>query len=125
MSSDPTDFPETAGPDVAGRAMLVQAAQPVRLECVARGYLFGAAWNDYQETGHGAWAARCPAGLRQAERLPEPIFTPTTKADEGHDLPLTDAEAAALVGDDRYEQLRDLTLAHLRVRRRARRASAG
>ena len=51
VSSDPTDFPETAGPDIAGRAMLVQAARPVRLECVARGYLFGAAWSDYQETG--------------------------------------------------------------------------
>jgi phosphoribosylaminoimidazole-succinocarboxamide synthase len=52
-----------------------------------------------------------PAGLRQAERLPSPIFTPTTKADEGHDLPLSDVDAAALVGDDLYEQLRDVTLA--------------
>jgi phosphoribosylaminoimidazole-succinocarboxamide synthase len=109
VSSDPTDFPETAGPEVAGRAMLVKAAQPVRLECVARGYLFGSAWSDYQETGHVA-GRPLPAGLRQAERLPAPIFTPTTKADEGHDLPLGDAEAAALVGADRYEELRDLTL---------------
>ena len=52
-----------------------------------------------------------PAGLRQAERLPEPIFTPTTKADEGHDLPLSDADAAALVGADRYDELRAITLA--------------
>jgi phosphoribosylaminoimidazole-succinocarboxamide synthase len=110
VSSDPTDFPETAGPEIAGRAMLVRAARPVRLECVARGYLFGAAWSDYQETGT-VRGRRLPAGLRQAERLPEPIFTPTTKADAGHDLPLSDAEAADLVGDDLYEQLRDLTLA--------------
>jgi phosphoribosylaminoimidazole-succinocarboxamide synthase len=110
VSSDPTDFPETAGREVAGRAMLVKAAQPVRLECVARGYLFGSAWSDYQETGRVA-GRPLPTGLRQAERLPTPIFTPTTKADEGHDLPLGDAEAAALVGADRYEQLRDLTLA--------------
>ena len=69
VSSDPTDFPETAGPDVAGRAMLVQAAQPVRLECVARGYLFGSAWSEYQETGT-VRGRPLPAGLRQAERLP-------------------------------------------------------
>ena len=94
MSVDPTDFPETAGPDVAGRAMLVRAAEPVRLECIARGYLFGAAWAEYQEHGTRA-GPRLPAGLRQAERLPEPIFTPTTKAESGHDLPLSDAEAIA------------------------------
>jgi phosphoribosylaminoimidazole-succinocarboxamide synthase len=110
VSSDPTDFPETAGAEVAGRAMLVKAAQPVRLECVARGYLFGSAWSDYQETGTVA-GRPLPSGLRQAEQLPTPIFTPTTKADAGHDLPLGDAEAAALVGADRYEELRDLTLA--------------
>jgi phosphoribosylaminoimidazole-succinocarboxamide synthase len=110
VSSDPTDFPETAGRDVAGRAMLVRAAQPVRLECVARGYLFGSAWSDYQETGT-VMGRPLPAGLRQAERLPEPIFTPTTKADEGHDLPLSDADAAALVGAGRYDELRAITLA--------------
>ena len=110
VSSDPTDFPETAGPDVSGRAMLVLAAQPVRLECVARGYLFGAAWSDYQETGT-VKGRPLPAGLRQAERLPESIFTPTTKADAGHDLPLSDAEAAELVGANLYEQLRAITLA--------------
>jgi phosphoribosylaminoimidazole-succinocarboxamide synthase len=109
VSSDPTDFPETAGPDVAGRAMLVRAARPVRLECVARGYLFGSAWSDYQATG--AVAGRVlPAGLREAERLPAALFTPTTKAEAGHDLPVSDAEAAELVGDQVFEQVRDLTL---------------
>ena len=109
VSSDPTDLPETAGADVAGRAMLVKAARPVRLECVARGYLFGAAWDAYQDTG-AVFGRVLPSGLRQAERLPEPLFTPTTKADAGHDLPLTDVEAAELVGDERFEEVRDLTL---------------
>jgi phosphoribosylaminoimidazole-succinocarboxamide synthase len=109
VSADPTDFPETAGPDVAGRAMLVRAARPVRLECVARGYLFGSAWQDYEETG-SVQGRPIPPGLAQAERLPSPIFTPTTKAEEGHDLPLSDTDAAALVGDERFEELRDLTL---------------
>lgn len=109
VSSDPTDFPETAGADVAGRAMLVKAAQPVRLECVARGYLFGSAWSQYESTGSVQGHAM-PPGLRQAEQLPEPIFTPTTKAESGHDLPLTPLEAAELVGGGRYEELRELTL---------------
>jgi phosphoribosylaminoimidazole-succinocarboxamide synthase len=109
VSSDPTDFPETAGPEVAGRAMLVRAARPVRLECVARGYLFGSAWSDYERTGTVAGRA-LPGGLREAERLPFPIFTPTTKADAGHDLPLDDAQAADLVGADVFEQLRATTL---------------
>jgi phosphoribosylaminoimidazole-succinocarboxamide synthase len=109
VSSDPTDFPETAGADVAGRAMLVKAARPVRLECVARGYLFGSAWSDYEATGSVQGHA-LPPGLRRAEQLPEPIFTPTTKAEAGHDVPLTPLEAAQSVGGDRYEQLRELTL---------------
>lgn len=110
ISCDPTDFPETAGPDVAGRAMLVRKTRPIRLECIARGYLFGGAWSEYQERGTVQGRAM-PAGMRQAERLPEPLFTPTTKAEAGHDEPLGDAEAADLVGADRFEQLRDLTLA--------------
>ena len=107
VSSDPTDFPETAGPDVAGRAMLVQAAQPVRLECVARGYLFGSAWSEYQETGHGvrphAAGRAAPGRAAARSRSSRPPPRPTS----GHDLPLTDAEAAELVGAERFEQLRD------------------
>ncbi len=109
VSADPTDLPETAGPDVAGRAMLVRAAHPIRLECVARGYLFGSAWKDYEQTGT-VQGRPLPSGLAQAERLPHPIFTPTTKAEAGHDLPLSDADAAQLVGDEVFEQVRDLTL---------------
>jgi phosphoribosylaminoimidazole-succinocarboxamide synthase len=109
VSVDPTDFPETAGDDVAGRAMLVRATRPVRLECVVRGYVFGHGWEEYAENGTvGGFAV--PAGLRQAEPLPQPLFTPTTKAESGHDLPLTASEAEELVGAGLYEQLRDVSL---------------
>jgi phosphoribosylaminoimidazole-succinocarboxamide synthase len=110
VSADPTDLPETAGPEVAGRAMLVRATRPVRLECIARGYLFGSAWSEYSERGTVCGRA-LPPGLRQAEVLPEPIFTSTTKAEAGHDEAVTDAEAAALVGDAVFEQVREATLA--------------
>ncbi|MEX2256424.1 MAG: phosphoribosylaminoimidazolesuccinocarboxamide synthase [Acidimicrobiia bacterium] len=110
VSSDPTDFPETAGPEVAGRAMLVRAARPVRLECIARGYLFGSAWSEYEQAGTVGGRPMLP-GLRQAERLPQPIFTTTTKAEVGHDETLTEHEAAAAVGDEVYAQVRDATLA--------------
>ena len=109
VSSDPADFPAGVGPEAAGRSMLVQVTDPIRLECVARGYLFGSAWSDYEATG-AVQGHALPSGLRQAEQLPAPLFTPTTKAEGSHDLPLTDAEAAALIGDDLFERVRDLTL---------------
>ena len=108
ISADPTDLPEVAG-DYAGRAMLVHATRPIRLECVVRGYLFGSAWKEYLEQGTiGGLSA--PIGLREAELLDEALFTPTTKADTGHDLALTPKEAIDLVGAARYDQLRDLSL---------------
>ena len=110
ISADPTDFPETAGPDVAGRAMMVRAARPVLMECVVRGYLFGSAFSEYKKQGT-VNGEPLPPGMVNAERLPEPIFTPTTKADEGHDLALTRDDAIALVGKDLYEELRDLSIA--------------
>ena len=108
ISSDPTDFPEIAG-DVAGRATLVRAARPIRLECVVRGYVFGGGWNEYQAKGTiGGFAV--PAGLRQAEKLPQALFTPSTKAEAGHDVPLSASEAAELVGADVYQRLKGLSL---------------
>jgi phosphoribosylaminoimidazole-succinocarboxamide synthase len=108
ISADPTDFPEIAR-DVEGRAMLVRSARPVRLECVVRGYVFGHGWSEYREKGTiGGQAA--PSGLLEAGKLPEPLFTPTTKADEGHDEGLTPDDAIALVGADRYNKLRDISL---------------
>jgi phosphoribosylaminoimidazole-succinocarboxamide synthase len=110
ISADPTDFPETAGSEVAGRAMMVKAARPVLMECVVRGYLFGSAWSEYQKQGT-VNGEPLPPGMVNAERLPEPIFTPTTKADEGHDTALTRDDAIALVGKELYEELRDLSIA--------------
>jgi phosphoribosylaminoimidazole-succinocarboxamide synthase len=94
---------------VSGRATLVRASRPILLECVVRGYLFGGGWQEYRDRGTvGGFSV--PEGLRQAERLPEPLFTPTTKAESGHDVPVTRAEAIALVGEERYEALRALSL---------------
>ena len=106
VSSDPADFPPGATElgDIAGRAMLVRSTEPVRMECIVRGFLFGSAWREYcvDRTVNGA---AMPAGMVEAERLPEPIFTPSTKAEAGHDLPLTRAEGIDLVGRELYERL--------------------
>jgi phosphoribosylaminoimidazole-succinocarboxamide synthase len=80
------------------------------MECIARGYLFGSAWKEYRE--HATVQGRpMPAGMQEAEALPEPMITTTTKADEGHDLPMSDAEAAALVGADALGRMREVALA--------------
>ena len=110
VSADPTDLPCAAGREVAGRAMLVRAAQPVPMECVVRGYLFGSAWKEYGKSGT-VNGVPLPEGLVEASELEEPIFTPTTKATEGHDVALTPEEAVALVGRARYDELRDLSIA--------------
>ncbi len=110
ISVDPADFPAGARPEADGRAMLVRRTEPVRMECIARGYLFGGAWKEYRE--HGTVQGRAmPAGMQEAEPLPEPLFTPTTKADAGHDEPITDAEAIALVGADGFDRLKTAALA--------------
>ena len=110
ISVDPATFPESARPDADGRATLVRRTDPVPMECIARGYLFGSAWAEYRE--HGTVQGRpMPAGMQEAEVLPEPLFTPTTKADAGHDLPMTDAEAVDLVGAETFARLRDAALA--------------
>jgi len=88
-----------------GRTMYVERLEIVPVECVVRGYLAGGGWKEYRETGACCGVA-LPAGLTESEKLPEPIFTPTTKADQGHALPMTFQEVAAEVGADRAEQLR-------------------
>jgi phosphoribosylaminoimidazole-succinocarboxamide synthase len=95
--------------DLAGRAMLVRRADVVPLECVARGYLSGSGWSQYRARGAVCGVSLAP-GLRESDRLPEPIFTPTTKADEGHDLPVSPQKAADLVGRGLAERLKELTL---------------
>jgi phosphoribosylaminoimidazole-succinocarboxamide synthase len=110
ISVDPADFPDDARPDADGRAMLVRRTDPVPMECIARGYLFGGAWKEYQEQGT-VQGRPMPTGMQEAEQLPETFFTPTTKADAGHDLPMTDAEAIDAVGEEVFTRLRDAALA--------------
>ena len=103
----PAPFAEETA--LSGRAMLVRRARVIPLECVARGYLAGSGWAQYREGGQ-VCGVELPPGLAESERLPEPIFTPTTKAAAGHDLPLTPDEARDLVGGGLYERLKELTL---------------
>ena len=94
----------------AGRAMLVMAAEVIPMECVIRGYLYGSSWKEYA-SGGGPTTEHLPSGLEMASKLPEPIFTPATKAESGHDENLTEAEARAFVGSELYEELRTRSLA--------------
>jgi phosphoribosylaminoimidazole-succinocarboxamide synthase len=91
--------------DLAGRAMVVRRAEVIPMECVVRGYLYGSSWKEYA-AGGGPTTEHLSQGLQQASRLPEPIFTPATKAHSGHDENLTESDARALVGDAVYEELR-------------------
>jgi phosphoribosylaminoimidazole-succinocarboxamide synthase len=95
---------------LAGRAMVVRRTEVVPMECVVRGYLYGSAWREYKKGG-GPTTEHLPAGLRMADRLPEPIFTPATKAATGHDENLDEAGARKLVGAEVYEELRKRSLA--------------
>ena len=98
-------------PDLCLRSMVVRKLKPLPIECVVRGYLVGSGWSSYQKSGT-VCGLRLPAGLHQAERLPEAIFTPTTKAPQGvHDEPIDDAQGAALVGPALYEQVKAASLA--------------
>ena len=113
IGTDPSSFPPpfAAHADLlAGRAMLVHKTTPFPIECVARGYLSGSGWKDYQQTG-AVCGVRLPQGLRESDRLPEPIFTPATKAASGHDINITEAQAAELVGAETLVGLKRLTLA--------------
>lgn len=112
ISTDPDDYPPAAraAADVLrGRSMLVTRTEPLPIECVARGYLSGSGWKDYVATGE-VCGIRLPAGLRESDRLPEPLFTPATKAQSGHDIDIPESEAARLVGADVLARVRDLTL---------------
>ncbi len=107
LSSFPAPFAaETA---LAGRAVLVRRARVIPMECVARGYLAGSGWAQYRDGG-AVCGVPLPPGLTASEPLPEPIFTPTTKAEAGHDLPLTPGDAVGLVGRGLFERLKELTI---------------
>jgi phosphoribosylaminoimidazole-succinocarboxamide synthase len=106
------DFPEPFNCQAAewsGRAMLVRRAEVVTVECVVRGYLAGSGWKDYQKTGSISGVA-LPPGLRESDRLPEPIFTPSTKADVGHDEPIDFDQVIRITGLEHALRLRELSL---------------
>jgi phosphoribosylaminoimidazole-succinocarboxamide synthase len=112
QSTNVDDFPARFQPfadQLRGRSMLVRRTNPVPIECVVRGYLVGSGWAEYRKTGSVCGIA-LPPGLREADRLPQPIFTPSTKADTGHDENISEAEAGRLVGADLVSRLRDYSI---------------
>jgi len=92
-----------------GRSILVKKAKPLPVECVVRGYLAGSAWSEYKEKGE-VCGIRLPSGLAEAEKLPQPIFTPATKAETGHDINITFAEMTRLIGEETAEIIKERSL---------------
>ncbi len=113
ITADVDQYPEVCRPYVdqlRGRSMLVKKCQPLAIECVVRGYLSGSGWKSYRQSGRVCGIA-LPAGLKESDRLPEPLFTPSTKAEAGqHDENIDFAAAARIVGAQLAEQVRDLSL---------------
>jgi len=112
VSLETDAFPEAARAHadvLRGRTMLVRRTDPIQIECVARGYLSGSGWKEYQQTGR-VCGIELPSGLRESERLPEPIFTPATKAETGHDENISEEEAGEIVGHTLTARLKALTL---------------
>ena len=95
---------------LAGRSMLVKKAEPIMTECVVRGYISGSAWKDYKKTGM-VCGIKLPEGLKESQKLADPIFTPSTKADEGHDLNISEEETKQIVGEDVFDFLKEKSLA--------------
>ena len=120
ISTEVADFPASCQPYaeiLAGRSMLVKKAAPLAAECIVRGYLSGSGWKDYQETG-AICGIKLPAGLKESDRLPEPIFTPSTKAELGtHDENISFETMAKLCGAEIANQVREVTLAIYRKAR--------
>jgi phosphoribosylaminoimidazole-succinocarboxamide synthase len=111
LETDASRFPApfNAFPDLGGRAVLVQKAQVLPVECVVRGYLAGSGWKEYQKS-QSVCGVALPPGLRESDKLPTPIFTPTTKADAGHDEPITFEQASQVLGAEHAAKVRDLAL---------------
>jgi phosphoribosylaminoimidazole-succinocarboxamide synthase len=113
LSTNVADYPAGArrfATQLEGRSMLCRKTTPLPVECVARGYISGSGWKDYQATGE-VCGIPLPKGLRESDRLPAPIFTPATKADSGHDENISEAAAAAVIGADLLARLKRLTMA--------------
>jgi phosphoribosylaminoimidazole-succinocarboxamide synthase len=113
ISTTVAEYPAAArafAPQLEGRSMLCRATTPLPVECVARGYVSGSGWKDYKATGE-ICGIPLPKGLRESDRLPEPIFTPATKAESGHDENISEEAAAKVVGADLLARLKALTMA--------------
>ncbi|MBW1779116.1 MAG: phosphoribosylaminoimidazolesuccinocarboxamide synthase [Deltaproteobacteria bacterium] len=113
ISSEPADYPEVCrkyASQLEGRSMLVQKTQPLPVECIVRGYLSGSGWQDYLETG-SVCGIRLPEGLRESDKLPMPIFTPSTKAQDGmHDENVSFDRAVEILGKEMAEEVRRISL---------------
>lgn len=112
IAVDPAKYPpslQAHGDALVGRSMLARRTTPLPVECVARGYISGSGWKDYKATGE-VCGIRLPSGLRESDQLAEPIFTPATKAQSGHDENISEAAAADVVGSDLLARLKRLTL---------------
>lgn len=112
ISIDVAAYPDAArkyASQLEGRSMLSRRTTPLPVECVARGYLSGSGWKDYKASGE-LCGITLPSGMKESDRLPEPIFTPATKADSGHDENISEATAANVVGADLLARLKKLTL---------------
>jgi phosphoribosylaminoimidazole-succinocarboxamide synthase len=115
LSVDAADLPDAARtPQLEGRSMLVRRAERIDAECVVRGYLAGSGWAEYRRSG-SVIGHRLPAGMREADRLPEPIFTPSTKAEVGHDENISRGQLASMVGADLARELEERSLALYRA----------
>jgi phosphoribosylaminoimidazole-succinocarboxamide synthase len=104
----PQPLPSFRG-QLEGRSMLVKRAKMIEIECVARGYISGSGWKEYKQQGT-VCGIRLPAGLKESDKLPEPIFTPSTKAQSGHDENVSFETVVSLIGEDLARRLRELTL---------------
>jgi phosphoribosylaminoimidazole-succinocarboxamide synthase len=113
IQTDVENFPEVCRPyyeELAGRSIVVKKTKPLAVECIVRGYISGSGWNEYKKT-MSVCGIPLPKGLAESSKLPEPIFTPSTKADIGHDENITFDRAASIVGKEIAEKIRDYSIA--------------
>lgn len=113
ITNNPDEYPQVCAPykeELAGRSMLVKKCKTLPIECIVRGYVAGSGWKDYQKTGK-ICGIEIPAGLEQYAKLPEPIFTPSTKAAEGHDENISFDEVVKIIGKNKAEKIKKYTLA--------------
>jgi len=120
ITADVNEFPKSLKPHkeiLQGRSMVVKKTKPIPVECVVRGYLSGSGWKDYKKTGI-VGGIKLPAGLKESEKLPQPIFSPATKEEEGHDINVTEEDVSKAVGKDITARLKEISLSIYQKARR-------